>query len=222
LFHRKEKGKEEVEKKVVTRLLITVPTSNVEHTIVATPVVEVSVDALTQQLEAQLVFNVSPLDYLKAAGVTELYHFTDARNRDSIMKHGLFSWVSAQTMQGAVLSSNALSRRLDADRGVADFVRLCFKPDHPMLYIARRDGRIMNHIWLRVKLDALKVPGVKFCDTNAAKAYANVRDSPDHIHFDIVLDRQVTYFQLDQEGKSWFQAEVLVPRHISPEFLEVI
>ena len=192
-----------------------------EAPVVVTPIIELSVDALTDKLVKELVLTVSPIDFLRAAGVTELYHFTDARNRDSILQHGLYSWVKAEKIEGAVLSSNMLSRNLDQDRGVADYVRLCFKPDHPMLFIAKKDGRIWNHIWLRVDLNALDVQGVKFCDTNAAKANADIRDTPEHIHFDIVLDRQVTYFQLNTQERSWFQAEVLVPSHIPPQFLEV-
>ena len=90
-----------------------------------------------------------------------LYHFTDARNIESIMTHGLLSWPSVFKYGiDAVLGSNELSRRLDARRGHQNYVRLAPQANHPMLYFAMNDGRIDDYVWLEIDEAVLYKNGV--------------------------------------------------------------
>lgn len=110
-----------------------------------------------------------------------------------------------------------MSRKLDAKKGLGDFVRLCFTPRHPMMYTAISDRRLSEAVVLEVDLAVVALPGVLFSDRNAAAADAVVSPSPEGIRFDFVLRRD--QFAVDKADRRFFQAEVLVPACVPRTFL---
>jgi ssDNA thymidine ADP-ribosyltransferase, DarT len=127
------------------------------------------------------VLHESNMDVLQRNGISALYHFTDAANLPSIREHGLMSASSllAKDMT-VVMNSDELSRNLDKDLGIENYVRLSFNDQNPMRYVAKKDGRISHPVILQVKLEVVSRAGVLFSDCNATRreAIAVPRCSP--------------------------------------------
>lgn len=132
-----------------------------------------------------------------------LYHFTDRRNIQSIKRHGLLSWPLIYRYNiPAVLSSNELSRRLDKNKGLEEYVRLALQPNHRMLNYILRTGRIQSHIWLKIDDSILNDSGVLYSDTNAASGRARIN-----------RDWRNAFEYGDD------QAEILIPGRIHQNFI---
>lgn len=101
--------------------------------------------------------------FLERFGIASFYHFTDTRNLPSIRQMGgLFPWAD---VKGRVTApgGNDWSHDADAIKGQDKYVHLCFFPEHPMEFIARRDGRITQSCFLRIDPSVIHRPGVLFC-----------------------------------------------------------
>lgn len=102
-----------------------------------------------------------------------LYHFTDHRNIASIKKYGLVSW--QRLIEREIFhhpASNDLSRDLDLNRNLQGYVRLCLVPAHRMAYVAERDGRVEQLVWLKIDPAVLYWSETMFSDRNATDNYA--------------------------------------------------
>ena len=81
--------------------------------------------------------------------ITKLYHFTDRDNLESIIKNGgLYSWGDCER-KGIKINKpggSSVSRQLDSGRSLEDYVRVSFTTQHPMMYVAMKDGRITNPV----------------------------------------------------------------------------
>ena len=158
------------------------------------------------------------LDVLRQHGITRLYHFTDRDNLQSIVDNGgLHSWADceAKGIQIPKPGGDAMSRDLDCRRNHQNYVRASFTLKHPMMFVALREGRITNPAILEVSLDAVTLKDTKFSDRNAVKSGARIGGTLDHlknVHFDTV--KQIDHFNLDDDEKEFFQAEVLVKNFI--------
>ncbi len=131
-----------------------------------------------------------------------MYHFTDPRNIPSIRKHGLLSWRRLADRGIAHFpASSPLSRDLDERKGLADYVRLALRPEHPMAWRAVHEGRIEEFVWLKVDRTVMRF-GALFSDKNAAAADATIDSN------------WSTALKSDDP-----QAEVLVPGFISPRWI---
>jgi hypothetical protein len=107
-----------------------------------------------------------------------LYHFTDPRNLDSIREHGLLSWY--QLLQRNIThyaGSNEISRQLDKTRNLEDYVRLCLKKFHPMIFAAasRNSGGIT---WVIVNDCVIARGGTLFSNDNATSNRAVINNNP--------------------------------------------
>ena len=72
---------------------------------------------------------------LRENGIKTLFHFTDASNLDSIREHGLLAWKKIETDKiECKMNSSALSHRLDAAKGLSDYIRLSFCRRHPVMF----------------------------------------------------------------------------------------
>ena len=151
-------------------------------------------------------------------GITKLYHFTDRSSLPSIQKIGLKSWVglARDGIEGRK-GSSALSRLLDKKKGLGDFVRLCFTPRHPMMYVAVTERRLEEAVVLEVDLDVVLQSGTLFSDINAASTRAVVSGDPSVIRFDVVLCSSI--FDVPLGLRPFFQAEVLVPSLVASSFI---
>jgi hypothetical protein len=158
------------------------------------------------------------LQLLMTNGIKKLYHFTDRSSIPSIKNVGLHSWVALEK-QGIVgrRGSSSLSRSLDQNKGLGDFVRLSFTPRHPMMYKALSDHRLLDAVILEIDLTVVLRSGTLYSDRNAAATSAVVARSPSVIHFDTVL--KSSQFDVEPRDRAFFQAEVLIFSHVPPSFI---
>ena len=154
------------------------------------------------------------VSFLQSKGITKLYHFTDKSNIQSIINNGgLYSWKACEN-KGININrpgGSDTSRSLDAYRGLGNYVRLCFTRNHPMMYVAKNDGRISNPVILEIDLSVAGLPTTKFSDRNATKNGAVIATGyagAQNIHFLTV--KQSTHFDLPDSEKEFYQAEALV------------
>lgn len=156
-------------------------------------------------------------------GIKKLYHFTDRDNLDSIIANGgLYSWHDCER-RGITIAKpggSSTSRSLDSRDGLQSFVRLSFTTQHPMMYIAMDEKRISNPVVLEIDTEVLYSEGTRFADRNATKNGANVGGTLDDfklIHFDTV--KRENHFNLDDDEKKYYQAEVLVPNFVPLKYI---
>ena len=97
----------------------------------------------------------------------------------SLSKNGLLTWEKLAELKIPVkMNSSDMSHKLDANKGLADFVRLSFCKKHPMMYIALKEKRISKPVVLEIKLEAVSRPGVLFCEISAAAKAAKTSKFP--------------------------------------------
>ena len=106
-----------------------------------------------------------------------------------------------------------LSRNLDEMRNLQDYVRLSFTTEHPMMYVAMKDGRISNPVILRIDPSVVYLQHTMYADMNATttKRTPNIGKSLEDfkkIHFSTVKAHK--HFDLDENERPYFQAEVMV------------
>lgn len=114
------------------------------------------------------------------------------------------------------------SRENDKTNGKKDFVRVAFKKDHPMLFVAKNDGRILQEEWLNIDIKVAYFKNTEFSDKNAA-AFSSYKpiigkevSNLENVHFDILKKR---YFDLEEDEKKYYQAEVLVKTWIPIDYI---
>lgn len=160
---------------------------------------------------------------LKEGRITKLYHFTDRDNLESIIKHGgLYSWKDCED-KGIKITKpggSGTSRSLDQRDGLQYYARLSFVPDHPMMYVAMDDGRISNPVVLEIDLEAALWEDTMYADRNMTKNGANVGGTLDDlkaVHFGLFWGRR--YFDMSEEAKMYYKAEVLVKHFIPLKYI---
>lgn len=134
-----------------------------------------------------------------------LYHFTDPRNLPSIREHGLLSW---QQLEDRGIkhfrASDQLSRKLDSDKGLQNYVRLYSQRTCEMLVQARKQGRIRFPVWLEIDRAVTLLETTRFSNRNATRGGVRITNDP------------ITAF-----GSKDPQAEILVFGSIAPEWITV-
>ena len=155
--------------------------------------------------------------------ISKLYHFTDRDNLDSIITAGgLYSWAdcAASNIMIAKPGGDDTSRSLDRRDGLQHFVRLSLCRDHPMKYVAMNEGRIDNPVLLEISPEVIYWSETRYADRNATKNGAQIGsdiDDFEEIHFSSV--RASNQFDLPEEEKEFYQAEVLVKNFIPLEYI---
>lgn len=160
---------------------------------------------------------------LQRNNVITLYHFTDRANISSIKKYGgLYSWDYCEK-NGIIIpyqGGGSLSRDLDKRYSLQDYVRVSFTRNHPMLFVAQNEGRIINPAILTISLEVCYFQETRFSNMNATKTGhkqgKNLEDLQS-IHFNTV--RQINHFDLEETEKPYFQAEVLVKTWIPIRYI---
>lgn len=169
---------------------------------------------------------------LQENGIAGFYHFTDRSNLKSIKENGgLFSWYYCDLnrieipMPGGSLGS----RQNDTINGKKDFVRVAFNKEHPMLFIAQRDGRISRPVWLDIDIEVAYFEHTEFSDKNAAafSSYTPIIGKEtqhlSNIRFDILKKAEIVkHYDLSDNEKPYNQAEVLVKTWIPIEYIKNI
>ena len=160
--------------------------------------------------------------------IVKLYHFTDRDNLESIIKNGgLYSWMDCER-KGIKINKpggSPVSRQLDSGRNLEDFVRVSFTTQHPMMYVAMKDGRISNPVILEIDPEVIYWNETLYANLNAAKHTIKPIIGPTlsdfkQIHFQSVKVRK--HFDLPEEEQPYFQAEVLVKNFIPLEYIKNI
>ena len=161
---------------------------------------------------------------LKENRISKLYHFTDFDNLESIIANGgLYSWADCDEkgIKIAKPGGSSQSRSLDQRDGLQHYVRLSFAHDHPMQYVAMNDGRISNPVVLEVDIETALWEGSLYADRNATKNGAKVGGSLDDLK-EVRLglfNRLRRYFDMSEEAKTHYQAEVLVKNFIPLKYI---
>lgn len=156
--------------------------------------------------------------------ITKLYHFTDLDNLESIIKNGgLYSWADCEEKGITIAKPGGgdLSRSLDKRDGLQHYVRVSFAHDHPMMYVAMNDDRISNPVVLEIDIEAAFWKDSLYADRNATRNGANVGGTLDDlkaVRFGL-FNRPMRYFDMGDEGKMHYQAEVLVKNFIPLKYI---
>lgn len=162
-------------------------------------------------------------EILERNGIKKLYHFTDRDNLESIIQNGgLYSWADCENKSISIAKPGGsdTSRQLDSRDGLQNYVRVSFVRQHPMMYVAMKDGRISNPVILEIDPQVLWWKDTRYADRNATKNGANVGGELNDfkaIHFDSIKARR--HFDLPEDEQPFFQAEVLVKNHIPLEYI---
>lgn len=156
-------------------------------------------------------------------GVKKLYHFTDRDNLESIIKNGgLYSWADCDE-KGISISKPGggnLSRSLDARDGLQHYVRVSFVKDHPMMFVAMNEQRISNPVVLEIDPEVIWWQDSLYCNKNVTRNDASYGGGVEHlkqIHFNTILRNK--YFDLDEEEKPFYNAEVMVKNFIPLQYI---
>ena len=165
---------------------------------------------------------------LDQQGIKKLYHFTDRDNLESIIKNGgLYSWMDCERkgIKIAKPGGGSTSRQLDSGRNLEDYVRVSFTTQHPMMYVAMKDGRISNPVILEIDPEIIYWKDTCYSNMNATihRIKPNIGESlPDfkQIHFQSVKVHK--HFDLPEEEQPYFQAEILVKNFIPLEYIKNI
>ena len=164
---------------------------------------------------------------LKEARITKLYHFTDFDNLESIIQNGgLYSWADCRD-KGIKIpkpGSSGPSRSLDERDHLEHYVRLSFAEDHPMKFVAMNEGRISNPVVLEIDIEAALWKDSLYADRNATRSgaivggdFANLMT----VRFGL-FNRMMKYYDMSDEAKMHYQAEVLVKNFIPLKYIKNI
>jgi len=118
---------------------------------------------------------------------------------------------------------NEWSHNADAMKGVDRYIHLCLKPNHPMEYRAREEGRIEKSIFLQVHPDVLELGGVMFTPDVSNKsgvALYPIEEARELIDFEVLYTRTDWRDPKIQERLQRAErCEILVPDHIPLEYI---
>lgn len=160
-------------------------------------------------------------DVIKEKGINCLYHFTDKRNLKSIKQTGCLlsqDELTRRNIKPTYASSND-SRLNDQAQGLSDYVRLSFVKSHPMMHTAMTCGRISRPEIIEISPMVLLLPGVLYSDRNALKYGARIGSNASsllNVKFNLFSESYLNL--MDSDSRSFYQAEILVPRKLGCEY----
>jgi len=169
---------------------------------------------------------MSRRDPFEKYSISAIYHFTDRRNLSSIRELGGLYLLSKLQEMGVDIPNpggNDWSHVADAEKGLDRYIHLCFRPNHPMEYVAREEGRIGDSIFLQVHPDVLLWEGVKFtADVSNKRSVTlhTIEEAKNLIDFKVLYTR--TDWSDSSIQKRLQQAEkyeILVRDHIPLKFI---
>lgn len=161
--------------------------------------------------------------------VAMLYHFTDRENIESIKKYeGLFAWKYCEDVGIHIPrpGGNRPSREFDLEKKKEYYVRLAFNKEHPMLYVAQKDGRIKDPVWLEVAIEVAYFKDTEFSDINATANAARIGKDLQflkNVRFDILRKAEsIKHYNLSDNEKPYNQAEVLAKIWVPIKYIKNI
>ena len=117
-----------------------------------------------------------------------------------------------------VPGGNEWSHDADKKNGLHEFVHLAFVDDHPMLYRAKKNGRIPDPIWLKIESSILLEKEVRFCSKVSNESGSTILEAEEakkQIDFDVLF----TYLdwrdpEIQARRKTAIKSEILVPNFV--------
>lgn len=164
-------------------------------------------------------------EMLENNNISTFYHFTDEANLPSINKYGaLFSLQYLDQNKILINKSGGsnYSKSIDYEKGLANYIRLSFVKNHPMRFVALKEGRINTPYLLEIDCDLLLTKPSLFTKKNAARSKLKTFDDIKNFS---KLDFEIfnkNYFDLSKEDKKKYQAEILIPERIEKKFIKNI
>lgn len=163
---------------------------------------------------------------LKDYKISKLWHFTDTRNQVSILANGgLLSWAEAARRRLVVPApgGNEWSHQADERVGVDEFVHLAFIKNHPMLHVAKREGRIENALWVEIDASVLDMGGVMYTSDVSNKAGVTLLNN-EQAKARVDLPALYTYMDWNDEQvrnrrRCAEKSEILVPTMVPIEYI---
>lgn len=152
------------------------------------------------------------------------YHFTDTRNLPTIRQHGLLSMRTLRELN-LIVAPGGNDWSLDADKrsGMDGYVHLCFFDEHPMEYLAKKDGRISESRFLKIAPSVIEAPGTMITNGVANRADAWPRPAEEMVS---QLDLEVIYTRTDwrdakiqERLKVARLCEILIPKSVPLELI---
>jgi len=160
------------------------------------------------------------LTYFKQNGIFEFYHYTDTRNLNSILQNlGIYS-LNEMDRKGINYEQGSETREMP------DYVRMSYTKNHPLIYVSQNKGRIINVKVFEIDINVAALRKTKFTNVNAARTstYPTVKTGSDlnfikqNVKLNIV--KQPNHFNLTEEDKPFYQAEIMVKDHVEIEYIK--
>lgn len=161
---------------------------------------------------------------LQRFGINKIWHFTDRVNIQSIMDSGgllSLSELRRKEMDIPAPGGNQWSHDADITKGVDEYVHLAFTNDHPMLFIARKDNRIANPVWIQISTEALASPHIRYTMDVSNKKGVCLLTAQEAV---AELDFQVLFTQTDWKDPAIqarrrlaLKSEILIPKRVPKE-----
>ena len=124
-----------------------------------------------------------------------VWHFTDGANIASIGRQGgllPYAELRRRGVEIPAAGGNDWSHEADSWAGLDEYVHLALIPNHPMLYMAKKDGRIKQPCWLKIDVSILAVEGIRFTCEVANKSSAKLltwEEAEDHVDWEVLFTR---------------------------------
>ena len=159
---------------------------------------------------------------LQKYGIDKIWHFTDLSNIQSIIdNNGLLAFSEARKKTIAIPTpgGNQWSHDADKFKGVDQYVHLAFIDDHPMLYVAKKDQRIKDPIWLKISTVILAHPDVRYTldvSNKEGVPLLNAQQAIEKLDFEVLF----TYTDwkdphIQARRKIALKAEILIPNQVA-------
>ena len=162
-----------------------------------------------------------PVNLIRRFNIKKLFHFTDVSNIDSIRNNGGLLSIEALQRQSVVPArpgGNDWSHEADQVKDLHRYVHLSFMDQHPMRYIAEREGRIGPVRLLEINPEVLFLPGVLYTADVSNKTNVpslDLHQAVEQIDFEVIYDRTNWRDPLIQVRRRHAQkAEILIPNSV--------
>ncbi|MFQ3608576.1 MAG: DarT ssDNA thymidine ADP-ribosyltransferase family protein [Chloroherpetonaceae bacterium] len=155
--------------------------------------------------------------------VKSLFHFTASENFENIMESRFLYSIDQLKKQGKSFTniSDELSRSIDSNKKTSNYVRLCYNPEHPMMYVAKKDRGINRFLIIEISIEVVFYEKCLFSDINAGDKNATISDSLEFIEnldLSFATLKKGNYLSLNAEEKKKFQSEILIFEKISKDY----
>lgn len=161
--------------------------------------------------------------------VQNLYYICHCDNLTSILQRGIYCRQKVNEMQlnqKDIHDESVLARRNKTvpltKKNLQDYVNLYFQPRNAMLYRLTRNYPYEEIIVLSIKSTVLENPDALVSNRNAAADNAEFFSARDGLKKINHKDLEKTHWTDSDDSKQKMMAEVLVPEHIAPEYVDSI